>query len=151
MRANETFSFIENEVTIRLYKWGLYVGNKSTLKTWVLWDFWIKNTLWWFMKDHIFFSVIVTFLLWTARLFNRRWKMDRINWKREERNVLLKLDSISDAGIENVAGLIWMRNNYMGIYNKDHFKILHQKANNFVIQPSYTKISPPSLTRHWQI
>lgn len=53
-------------------------------------------------------------------------------------------------GIENVAGLIWIRNNYMGICNKGYFKILNQRANIFATQPSWVKLSL-SPTIHWKM
>lgn len=42
-------------------------------------------------------------------------------------------------GLENVAGLIWIWNNYMGICNKGYFKILNQRADVFATQPSWAE------------
>lgn len=80
-----------------MYKWDFYVENKSSLKIRALWDFWVKNTLWCFMKSHIFSADTVMFLLWLAGMCNLPWKLDKIIWKTEKENVHLWLDSISDA------------------------------------------------------
>lgn len=46
-------------------------------------------------------------------------------------------------GIGNGAGLIWIWNNYVGICNKGHFKILNQRANILVTQLAWAKLSTP--------
>lgn len=46
-------------------------------------------------------------------------------------------------GIENVEGLIWIQNNYMGICNKGYFNILNQRANILATQLSWAKLSVP--------
>lgn len=102
------------------------------------------------MKAYVFSAVIVTCLLWIAGMFNILWKMDRINWRERKWMFICSLIQSAMQGIENVAGLTWVRNNYMGICNKGCFTILKQRATIFATRPSWVKLSL-SPTIHWKM
>lgn len=65
LRAKETFSFIENEITTKYEQMKFIFGEQIYVKDKGPLGLHNKNTLWWLMKGPIF-SDIVTSLLWVA-------------------------------------------------------------------------------------